>query len=118
MTGLDGTGALPSGNDSSRLEEARGWNWGAFCFSWIWALGNRLYTVALLALLPQVLGLGIIAMVVLGFDGNRLAWKHRPFRDFEEFRGVRRRWNQAGLVAVVIGLCMVGLVVLNYWLRY
>jgi len=32
--------SLPSGNDPSLLPTVRGWNWGAFCLSWIWACGQ------------------------------------------------------------------------------
>lgn len=24
-------------------DEVKGWNWGAFTFSWIWGIGNKTY---------------------------------------------------------------------------
>lgn len=60
-------------------EELASWNWGAFFFGWIWALGQRVYwpLVQLVMMFIPVIGqIGSIALsVYLGIHGNEIGWK-------------------------------------------
>jgi hypothetical protein len=82
--------ALPDG--------VRGWSWGAFLLSWIWAIGNRTW-IGLLALIPYV-GLGVA--IWLGFQGREMAWKNGSWRDLEHFNRVQSAWSKWG-VGLVLG---------------
>ena len=66
-------------------EGVKGWSWGAFLLSWIWAIGNRTW-IGLLALIPYV---GVIMAIVLGFKGREWAWKNRQWDSLEEFNRVQ-----------------------------
>ena len=87
---------LPSGNDPAVLPSLPRWNWGAFFFGWIWALGHRMYVVAIVSAVPG-------AAIVIAVIGNGLAWKYRPFRDLEEFRQVQAAWRHAAFILLAIG---------------
>ena len=95
---------LPSGNDPTALAELRGWNWGAYGLSWIWALAHRLTLLGLITLLGWLLGgvVGIAFAVYLGAKGNELAWRSRPFRDLDGFREVQRPWAVWGHLVFVV----------------
>ena len=81
------------------------WNWGAFCLTWIWALGHGLYAVAILAFLFS--GTGPVAGIVMGILGNELAWKYRSFASYEEFQKVQSAWTRAGIIVVVVMVLLV-----------
>jgi hypothetical protein len=87
------------------------WNWGAFFWTWIWALGHRLWRQA-------VIGFVVGAFVPLapnlyfGLRGNRLAWESGGFSSPEELRARQRRWAWGALffysaVVLVLGLLVV-----------
>ncbi|MCS0430372.1 hypothetical protein ND979_07310 [Vibrio diabolicus] len=59
-------------NSKEVPEQVKGWNWGAFAFSWIWGIRFRTYR-ALLVFVPLV---NIAMPFILGFKGNEWAWKH------------------------------------------
>lgn len=85
----------------------RGWSWGAFLLSWIWALGNRTF-IGLLALLPWV---GFIVAIWLGMKGREMAWKNDQWDDVEHFNRVQRKWTQWGIgITAVMSLSMIMLV--------
>lgn len=67
----------------------RGWNWGAFIFTWIWGIFNNTY-IALLCLFPPA---HLIMMWVLLFKGNEWAWRNREWTSVDEFQRVQRRWG-------------------------
>lgn len=92
----------------SKLEEIKGWNWGAFAFNWMWGIGNDTY-LPLLCLIPVF---NLIWMFVCGFKGNEWAWRNGAYQDVETFNAVQRTWNRAGLVAAII----IGLVLILYML--
>lgn len=93
-------------------EEIRGFNCGAFFFTWIWGLAHGVYwplIILLLALIPGVGAIaGLVIAIVLGCQGNELAWKNRQWRNIEEFKTVQKIWNNwgFGLLAVVAGLLL------------
>ena len=71
----------------------KGWSWGAFFLSWIWAIGNRTW-IGLLALIPYV---NIVVMIWLGVKGREMAWKNRAWRDLDHFNSVQKKWSQWGI---------------------
>ncbi len=91
-----------SGQGSSAVipEEIKGWNWGAFFFSWLWGISNKVW-IALLAAIPYV---GVIMCIVLGVKGNEWAWRHKKWDSIEHFRSTQRKWGIAGVVVFVVGV--------------
>ncbi len=89
-------------------DEVKGWNWGAFMFSFIWGIGNRTY-LPLLTLIPIF---NIVWVFVVGFKGNGWAWQKGNYQDVATFKAVQRTWNTAGLVqfilCIVIGVLYIG----------
>lgn len=79
----------------------KGWSWGAFFLSWIWAIGNRTW-FGLLALIPYI---GLIFALILGFKGREWAWKNKRWQSVEHFNKVQKRWSfWAVLIVLVIPL--------------
>jgi len=78
-------------------ESLRGWNWGAFYFSWLWAVCNGIYW-PLVMLIPF---LGLIAWpviaIILGINGNQWAWEKRKWRSVEHFEKVQHTWAMIAL---------------------
>lgn len=87
--------------------EIKGWNWGAFTFSWIWGISNRLW-FSLWALVPFV---GLIMMFVLGARGNEWAWQRADTTDVNEFLKYQRKWN---IAAAVYGLIIASIFVILF----
>ncbi len=87
-TGSDG---MPHG--------VKGWSWGAFLLSGIWAVGNRTW-IGLLAFVPYI---GFIMAIVLGIKGREWAWKNKKWDSLEHFNRVQRTWSAwgAGLVVFI-----------------
>ena len=87
--------AMPAG--------VKGWSWGAFFLSWIWAIGNNTW-IGLLALVPYV---NIPVVIWLGFKGREMAWRNRHWDNIDHFNRVQRVWSQWGLgiaAAIVVFL--------------
>jgi len=82
----------------------KGWSWGAFLLSWIWAIGNKTW-IGLLALIPYV---GFIMAIVLGFKGREWAWKNKDWESVEHFNRVQKKWSYWGVVIVVGVFFVVG----------
>jgi len=84
--------------------EIRGWNWGAFGFSWIWGLVNNSY-LTLLTLIPFF---GFIWVFVCGAKGNEWAWENKKWTSIEEFHRVQRLWAKwsaiifGGSIAIIL----------------
>lgn len=89
-----------------------GWNWGAFFFGWIWCIAMRFYLGILLSFT------GIIGAIVLGIYGNKWAWKHRRFKNIEEFAAVQRSWKIWGFVLLIISICIIILLSLGVFNKY
>ena len=90
--------------DGDIPEGVKGWSWGAFLLSWIWAIGNRTW-LGLLALVPYV---GFFVAVWLGIKGREMAWKNKQWDSVEHFNRVQRRWSIWGLV-LVLGVGVLGI---------
>jgi len=106
--------------------EARGWNWGAFWFTWLWCIVHRLWIVMLVAASTAILaGFGIWTIgsiiggtealfifyalvaslawrIVLGVRGNHWAWQHRKFKSIEQFKETQKYWAQIGWILVAM----------------
>jgi Tfp pilus assembly major pilin PilA len=93
----------PVATGDSIPDEIKGWSWGAFLLSWIWAIGNRTW-IGLLALIPYV---GFIMAIVLGVKGREWAWKNKQWDSVEHFNKVQKRWSFWG-VMLVLGIFIVG----------
>lgn len=105
-----------------------GWSWGAFFWTWLWAIANRTW-VGLFTLLPLATGYGIslagpigghntgwmrpalaaFALAVtlalhylLGMNGRKWAWQNRRWRDVEHFNRVQRGWSIAAFVGMML----------------
>lgn len=76
----------------------KGWSWGAFLLSWIWAIGNRTWW-GLLAIIPYF---GFIMAVILGIKGREWAWKNNKWESIEHFNRVQKKWSLWGVLLVVI----------------
>ena len=90
-------------------EQYNKFNWGAFCLSWIWGIGNKTYIAFVslaLAFIPFVGGLCSLAFSIwLGIKGNQLAWKNKNWKSLEHFNSVQRLWAVIG--AIVFGVSFV-----------
>ena len=83
------------------------WHWGAFVFSWIWAVGNRLpFRYFLLSFLFPIL-----MNFVLAINGYELAWRYGKWKDIKHFEKIQRAWTIPAIaififwsLAIVIGL--------------
>jgi hypothetical protein len=80
-----------SGRGSSAVvpEEVKGWSWGAFTLTWIWGIGNNVWT-ALLVFVPVV---GLVMYFVLGLKGREWAWKAKHWDSVEHFKKTQRTWD-------------------------
>lgn len=95
-SGQGKTAAVPEG--------VKGWSWGAFLLTWIWALGNRVW-IGLLCFVPLV---GIIMAFVLGFKGREWAWQQKEWDSVEHFNEVQKKWSFWGVV-LVLGAIVIGI---------
>ena len=81
--------------------EIKKWNWGAFIFTWIWGIGNRLYWTLLILLLGSIPKVGLIlvfvARIIFGIKGSEWAWKAKTWDSVEHFLRVQHNWAIACL---------------------
>jgi len=101
--GPGGQNYVPPNQYEELPEGVRGWNWGAFMFTFFWGIGNRAY-LSFLALVPI---LNIVWPFICGGLGNKWAWQSGYFKDVETFRMVQSTWNRAGLLSFIICVAMV-----------
>lgn len=103
LNNCPGCGALI---DPTQLPEGiKGWSWGAFTLTWIWAIGNKTW-IGLLALIPYV---SFVMAFVLGFKGREWAWKNNKWDSVEHFNRVQKKWSFWGLL-IVGGLTILGII--------
>lgn len=76
----------------------RGFNSGAFLWSWVWCLAYRLWLPFFLCLVP---GVNIMTWFVLGIKGNQLAWGSWRWESAERFAAIQRRWSEFGMLAIL-----------------
>lgn len=86
------------------------WNWGAFCFSWIWGIFNGIYWPLIIIVLNFIPYIGIVLSlsicIFLGIKGNKLAWKAWTASSDSDvnkecFKNVQKKWNDAGILLIV-----------------
>jgi hypothetical protein len=91
-------GAAPNSDLSSTPAPAslppgvKGWSWGAFLLSAVWAVRNRVW-IGVLALVPVA---GFVFAIVLGVKGREWAWKAKPWESVTTFNAVQRKWSVYG----------------------
>lgn len=96
--------------------ELKGFNFGAFFWSWIWGIAHNVYwplVVLILGLIPfgQIIAIGI--GIYLGINGNELAWNNRKWESAEQFKETQNAWSRAGwigLAAIPITILLIFLV--------
>src|SRR3989304_8812745 len=95
--------------------ELRDWNWGAFLFGWIWAIGNNRFDMAVYGLavytLSFLLGpLGWLAQlaisIILGMKGNEWAWQNKKWRSIEHFKKTQKTGLKWGRVASILDVLL------------
>ncbi len=96
---------IPSESDLKK------WNWGAFCFSWIWGFSNGIIKESLIALLLSVNVMFIpIVNLYFGWYGTRLAWKNKKWTSWKSYQEVQSKWITVSyllLFAIIILLNVV-----------
>lgn len=89
-------------DDESKIDK---WNWGAFTFSWIWAISNKIYW-PLVVFIPFFgwIALPIIS-IFLGAKGNKWAWeKSSANTTASQFISTQKTWNTVGLIFFCISI--------------
>lgn len=76
--------------------EIRGWNWGAFLMTPIWAVAHKVKG-AYISFVPIFI-IQLIAAVWMGSKGNEYAWQTRHWQNAEAFQSSQRKWLYAGVV--------------------
>ncbi len=102
---MDSIGEFKKPDQGNVPEGVKGWSWGAFLLSWVWAIGNRTWT-GLLCLLPFI---GFIFAIILGIKGREWAWKNKKWQDLDHFNRVQRKWSVWG-VGLFIAILAIGLI--------
>ena len=87
--------------------EVRGFSWGGFGLTFIWAFANGVMWAGIvgvvlfflfgIAIFPAWYGLGIY----LGIKGNELAWKNKRWNSVQHFRDTQHTWAVWGVVFFV-----------------
>lgn len=102
---MDAANSSGTGRQAALPEGVAGWSWGAFVFSWVWAIGNRT-PWGLLGLVP---GVGLVMRVLLGLKGREWAWRSRRWDSLSHFRRIQRRWDIAAGVVLALLLAALAL---------
>ena len=89
-------------NNGPLPEELKGWNWGAFLLSWIWAIGHNVW-IGLIALIGPA---SLIMAIILGIKGNEWAWQYRQFKSVEEYKEIQKAWMKWGIIAAIAQLVL------------
>lgn len=80
-------------------DEIKKWNWGAFCFNWLWGVFNGVYWPLVLIVVNFIPYIGslisFVCCIVLGINGSEWAWKAKSWSSVEEFKIVQHKWAVA-----------------------
>jgi hypothetical protein len=113
----DQNGAIPS--------ELPKWNWGAACFSYIWATSYGAWSTLWTLLLLPIPVINIFVFILFGLKGNQWAWRSQKWESVEKFIEAQNKWatNLTGLFffTLLIILLILSTVVLPftvYWEAY
>jgi hypothetical protein len=93
---------MPEINNGPLPEELKGWNWGAFLLSWIWAIGHNVW-IGLIALFGPA---SLVMSIILGIKGNEWAWQYRQFKSLDEFKEIQKAWTKWGIIVAVAQLVL------------
>jgi len=77
-------------------DEIKGWSWGGFLWSWIWAIGNDTWIGLLALILPWP-----VMQIVLGIKGREWAWKNKKWTSVDDFKRVQRSWAKWWLIIML-----------------
>jgi len=100
-------------NDGQSMpNELRCWNWGAFCLSWIWGIGNKSY-LTLWAMIPYF---NFVWVFVCGAKGNEWAWKNQKWESIEQFNIHQKKWAMWG--GIVAGISLLFIIFCSFWLFF
>ena len=91
-------------------DELHKWNWGAFFWTWIWALAHRLWGQAAIGLVVSLV-VPLAPNIYFALKGNRLAWERGTYASKEELRARQRRWAWAALAFYSAIVALLGLLV-------
>lgn len=81
----------------------KGWSWGGFFLSFIWAIPNKTW-IGLLALVPVI---GLPIPFLLGVKGREWAWRNRQWDSVKHFNRVQRQWAVWGVIFYLVALSLV-----------
>jgi hypothetical protein len=96
-------GAMPAELDK--------WNWAAFLWGPVWAIGHNVW-IGLLTLVPYV---GLVMIFVQGAKGNRWAWEKNRYDSPERYVAKQKKWVQAWFL--LLGGIFVFALILPVFLR-
>ena len=102
---------LDLNNDKAIPPGVKGWNWGAFFWTWIWGICNGTY-IALLSLIP---GVHFVMMFVLGAKGNEWAWCNKNWESVEQFHRTQRKWVVWGIGLWLLMLGLLAAFLISIW---
>jgi hypothetical protein len=117
--------SLPSGNDSTRLIDAKnlGWNWAGFLLPYFWLIGHGRATLGFILLFSACvpftwlfhLFLYPMTALYLGLNGFEIAWRSQPAHSIAQLREREREWIWWGAVynLLLLGTAAVFLVYLR-----
>lgn len=102
-----------SGQGSSAVvpKEIRGWNWGGFLLTWVWAIGNKVWLGVLASVFAAIIvsraeWVGwltlFIVSIVFGINGNKWAWHKKRWDSIEHFKRTQRTWAWWGLGVSIV----------------
>lgn len=104
----NGENTSGQGKDATIPPGVKGWSWGAFLLTIIWAISNRVW-IGLLTLIPYV---GLIMAFVLGFKGREWAWQSKHWGSVEQFNKVQHRWSVRGVTLIGIAILAILITIL------
>lgn len=101
-------------------DKLKGFNWGAFGFTWIWALFNgafkKMGPITAILILLWIIGsmskgsfiyplcrfIFFCLAVFCGFSGNEWAYYgNKKWKDIDSFNEVQQKWAIAAVIAII-----------------
>lgn len=106
-----------SANNQGLEKDLSHWNWGAFLLTFIWGINHKAWW-SLSALIP-IFPIPLIIAIILGVQGNKLAWNSGKFQSLQQLKDSQKKWAYAGLIVFIILVISLILAVysLSSWYR-
>ncbi len=101
--------------------EIEKWSWGGFALEWVYLSEMRYKWWWIFFAIEIALGFSKASWVVfayialavyLGFNGRKLAWRGRKWKNADEFVEVQKTWDLYGKIAT--GLVVLAVVILSF----